>query len=232
MKNQLTSSRDFSRTIKNTVFLYEDIWKENTTMLLHGSRELDKTAKALEIVSNLGSTAVYINTTTSLDNHADVLESIDNLFILAPKFDSPDDKTDYADLVINAIEEVIAETDIRTFVIDSVSRIAALSFGRNASPAYVMKRLVALQIRCNLSLIVISHDSTKATDRALLNLADSELSVAEVETTVPVAEAVEEKTITASGEHDKVVHSCSTTKGLSRRERRKKKRMLAKSSAV
>ena len=75
------------------------------------------------------------------------------------------------------IEEIITTTSIRTFVIDSVSRIAALSFGRNASVAYVMKRLVALQVRCKLSLLVISHDSTKSTERALLTLSDSEITV-------------------------------------------------------
>ena len=63
-----------------------------------------------------------------------------------------------------------------------MTRIAALSFGRNASAAYVMKRLVALQVRCKLSLLVVSPDSTRATDRALLNLADSEILMPEPST--------------------------------------------------
>lgn len=83
--------------------------------------------------------------------------------------------TYYADLVISGIEEAVATTSVRTFVIDSVTRIAALSFGRNASASYVMKRLMALQVRCGLSLLVISHDSTKAADRALVGFADSEI---------------------------------------------------------
>lgn len=40
-----------------------------------------------------------------------------------------------------------------------------------------MKRLVALQVRCGLSMLVIAHDTTKSSARALLNLADSELNV-------------------------------------------------------
>ena len=66
-------------------------------------------------------------------------------------------------------------TDIRTVIVDSVSRIAALSFGRNSSAAYVMKRLTVLQIRLGISILVIANDTTRAADRALLNLADSEI---------------------------------------------------------
>ncbi|MDE6702299.1 MAG: hypothetical protein K2K00_01320 [Muribaculaceae bacterium] len=233
MKNQLTTSRDFFRAIKNTVFLYENKWREHTTMLLHGSREVDKTDKALEIVSKLSGQAVYINTSNAIDAHVDKLQSLDNLFVLTPEYESPDDMTDYADLVIGAIEEVMAKTEIRTFIIDSVSRIAALSFGKNASPAYVMKRLVSLQLRCKLTFLVISHDSTKAVDRALLNLADSELTltdddVAPVNTVEPLAADLPP----ASDEADHSPRTLQIQKQLSRRERRRLQRQGHMHAAV
>ena len=62
-------------------------------------------------------------------------------------------------------------------MIDSVSRIAALSFGRNASVAYIMKRIVALQVKCKLSILVVADDSTKTVNNALLALAASEIPV-------------------------------------------------------
>lgn len=225
MKNQFTTSRDFFRAFKNTVFMYENKWKQHTTMLLHGPQTVDKTAKALEIVSKLSGQAVYINASNAIDNHVDKLENIENLFVLTPEYVSPDDMTDYADLVIAAIEEVIANTEIRTFIVDSVSRIAALSFGKNASPAYVMKRLVALQLRCNLSLLVISHDSTKSVDRALLNLSDSELTltaddIAPVNALEPLAADLP----LSSDESGPSLRTIPTQKRLSRRERRRLQR--------
>lgn len=227
MKNQLISAVGFVETIKNTVFLFKRLWKENTTLLLHAPQSVDKTATALDIIGSVDRNIVYINTSNSLDNHVDSLGSLDNMSVYTPQYESPDDMTDYADLVIKGIEEIIESTDIRTFVVDSVSRIAALSFGRNASPAYVMKRLVALQIRHKISLLVIAHDSTKSSDRALLALADSELSPVVAETTVAdqsvVADEVKQERsadfppVIAPSEIRKPVVS---RKNLSRRERR------------
>lgn len=227
MKNQLISAVGFVETIKNTVFLFKRLWKENTTLLLHAPQSVDKTATALDIIGSVDRNVVYINTSNSLDNHVESLGSLDNMSVYTPRYESPDDMTDYADLVIKGIEEIIESTDIRTFVVDSVSRIAALSFGRNASPAYVMKRLVALQIRHKISLLVIAHDSTKSSDRALLALADSELSPVVTETTgadqsVVADEVKQERSadfppVIAPSEIRKPVVS---RKNLSRRERR------------
>ncbi|MDE6369554.1 MAG: AAA family ATPase, partial [Muribaculaceae bacterium] len=99
--------------------------------------------------------------------------------------------TDYADLVIGAIEEIIDETDVRVFIIDSVTRIAALSYGRNSSAAYIMKSLVNLQLRSGCSLLVISHDSTKSADRALINLAATEITAKKPE--APITTGAEPK---------------------------------------
>lgn len=180
MKNQFISTLSIIKNAVKSIFLFKNIWKENTTMLLHGKREDDKTAIAVDIAAALskeGREVLYVDTQSRLDDYADRLAGADKMLVFRPAYDSPDDKTDYADLVIAGIEEAVATTGIRTFVIDSLTRIAALSFGRNASAAYVMKRLVALQVRCGLSMLVIAHDTTKSSARTLLNLADSELNV-------------------------------------------------------
>lgn len=83
--------------------------------------------------------------------------------------------------MFEAIEQAVRTTSIRTFVIDSVSRIAALSFGRNASVAYLMKRLVALQVKGRLSVLVVADDATKSVNNALAALAASEIAVNEPE---------------------------------------------------
>lgn len=175
------SAAEFFKNAAKTVYLYKKLWKAQSTALLHSPRETDKSGLALEIACDIAKTGcqvVYVACEHRIDAHVDVLaQAPGSLSICVPEFESPEDKTDYADLVISTIEDIVKTTSIRTFVIDSVTRIAALSFGRNASVAYVMKRLVALQVRCRLSLLVLSHDSTKATDRALLNLADCELTV-------------------------------------------------------
>ena len=131
MKNLLVSASDFANAVKNTVYLVRNLWKEHTTLLIHAPQSVDKTAKALDIieeVSAAGRKVVYINTASSLDAHAERVAAIDGLAVFTPAYDSPDDTRDYADLVIASIEEIVAETGIRTFTIDSVSRIAALSF--------------------------------------------------------------------------------------------------------
>lgn len=181
MTHRFLTAAEYFKNAAKTVFLYKHLWSENSTALLHTPRETDKSATAIEIacnVANTGRQVVYVACERRIDNHIDTLSKAPSgLSICLPSFESPDDMTDYADLVISTIEEIVKTTSIRTFVIDSVTRIAALSFGRNASAAYVMKRLVALQVRCKLSLLIISHDSTKAADRALLNLSDSEITL-------------------------------------------------------
>lgn len=180
MKNKFIPFNVFKTESAGKANLYKNLWKENTTALLHAPRATDKTSLALDIVASVvasGREVIYVNTAHSLDSHVDRAASISGLLVFTPEYESPDDTADYADLVISGIEEAVATTSVRTFVIDSVTRIAALSFGRNASASYVMKRLMALQVRCGLSLLVISHDSTKATDRTLVCLADSEIVV-------------------------------------------------------
>lgn len=181
MVHNFVTASEFVKNAAKTVFIYKNIWKENTTALLHAPHETDKTATAIDVACNLamvGREVVYVACDSRIEAHTDRLaKAPGQLSICVPEFESAEDTTDYADLVISAIEEIVKTTSIRTFVIDSVTRIAALSFGRNASAAYVMKRLVALQIRCKLSLLVLSHDTTKAVDRALLTLADSEIIV-------------------------------------------------------
>ena len=181
MAPKFISASEFFKKVAKTAFLYKNIWKEKTTTLLHSPRETDKTALAIDIALDIAKArreVVYVACEQRIYDHAaKLVNAPEHLSFCMPTFESPDDKRDYADVVISTIEDIVETTTIRTFVIDSVTRIAALSFGRNASVAYVMKRLVALQVRCKLSLLVISHDSTKATDRALLNLSDSEITI-------------------------------------------------------
>lgn len=206
MNHKFVSFSAFIKNSANPVYLHDKIWKENSTALLHAPRQTDKATLAFDIALKLtssGRKVAYVNTEHHAEDNVSRIGKADNLFIFTPAYESPDDHTDYADLVIAGIEEAVATSDIRTFVIDSVSRIAALSFGRNASQAYVMKRLVALQIRCRLSLLVISHDSTRSADGALLNLADSEI--------IPAPPA--EKDDTATKTHDSTAAPDSLSSG-------------------
>ena len=178
MKHKFVSAVQYFSTLPKTVYLFSNLWKEGKTALIHAPRQVDKSSVALDIAASLaenGRPVAYVHAEGRVEDIIGRHSSVENLYVFTPEYESPDDTTDYADLVIAGIEEAVATTDIRTFVIDSVTRIAALSFGRNASAAYVMKRLVALQVRCRLSLLVVSHDSTRSADRALLNLADSEI---------------------------------------------------------
>lgn len=183
MKNQLVSNSNFINSVENTDYLIPRSWREKTTLLLRGSQDIDKTEIAIEVaraISERGDKVAYINAADTLQNYAKRLEGIDNLAVLNPVFDPDDDNKDFADSMIAALEEVIAETDIKIYIIDSLSRLAALSYGRNASVTYVMKRLVNLQMRTGCSFLVISHDSTKSVDRALVTLAASEYQLTDV----------------------------------------------------
>lgn len=172
-------AKSFFARLSKSVFLFKNIWKEGTTMLLHAPRTVDKTPTALTIANDValsGREVLYI-ATDSLDSQ--VKAEADNLYFFTPEFESIDDNRDYAELVFEAIEHAVRTTAIRTFVIDSVTRIAALSFGRNASAAYIMKRLVALQVKCKLSILVVADDTTRSTNSALLTLAASEITISE-----------------------------------------------------
>lgn len=232
MKNQLISGADFAKSVKNAVYLVKNLWKEHTTLLVHAPQTVDKTDRALEIISQAASSTqkiVYVSTGGNLDPYADRIASIDGLAVFKPAYDSPDDTRDYADLVISSIEEIVAEIGVRTFAIDSVSRIAALSFGRNSSAAYIMKRLAALQLRLRLSLLIIANDTTRSADRAMLTLADTETTPVDSQPTPDIVgsrpAATAEKTINSENP-DKSDTSAPVNlpdkprKQLSRRERR------------
>lgn len=180
MEHKFTVSNLFFSAVRKTVSLYKNLWKEGTTALIHGPRSVDKSAKALDIALELarnGREVLYVNTGNSLDRYAGSGIGDEHLYMFTPEYESVDDNTDYADLVFEAIEQAVRTTSIRTFVIDSVSRIAALSFGRNASAAYIMKRIVALQVKCRLSVLVVADDATRTVNNALLALAAAEITI-------------------------------------------------------
>ena len=184
MDHKFISSTKFFSEVTKTVYLYGKVWREATTALIHGPRAVDKSAGALDIALNIargGREVLYVNAGERLGRLAGSDAGHENLYMFTPEFESIDDTSDYADLVFEAIEQAVRTTSIRTFVIDSVSRIAALSFGRNASVAYLMKRLVALQVKGRLSVLVVADDATKSVNNALAALAASEIAVNEPE---------------------------------------------------
>ena len=177
MEHKFEKAKKFFTEIKKTVYLWKNLWKEGTTALMRAPRTADKTAAALAIATEIAETGrevLYVNAEQRLDNCPAV--DSDNLYVFTPEYESPEDKTDYADLVFEAIEQAVTTTSIRTFVIDSISRIAALSFGKNASVAYLMKRFVALQVKSKISILVLADDSTKTVNNALTALAASEIA--------------------------------------------------------
>lgn len=225
MKNKFIPFAEFIKTKSDTQYLHEDIWKESTICLLHSPGEVDKSAIAFEIASKVAAPdrgVIYVNT----DDRACDFTAADkpaNLFIFTPEYESPDDPTDYADLVIAGIQEAIDNTGVRTFVIDSITRIAALSFGRNASAAYVMKRLAILQVRYKLSLLIIANDTTKSADRALLTL-----SASQIKPNPETSECSENSVNSECSENSKspeqsecLEHSHSSTSTINKQPRRK-----------
>lgn len=182
MDHKFISSTKFFSEVTKTVYLYGKVWREATTALIHGPRAVDKSAGALDIaldIARSGREVLYVNAGDRLGRLAGSDAGHENLYMFTPEFESIDDTSDYADLVFEAIEQAVRATSIRTFVIDSVSRIAALSFGRNASVAYLMKRLVALQVKGRLSVLVVADDATKSVNNALAALAAAEIAVDE-----------------------------------------------------
>ena len=174
MDHKFISSTKFFSEVTKTVYLYGKVWREATTALIHGPRAVDKSAGALDIALDIargGREVLYVNAGERLGRLAGSNAGHENICMFTPEFESIDDTSDYADLVFEAIEQAVRTTSIRTFVIDSVSRIAALSFGRNASVAYLMKRLVALQVKGRLSVLVVADDATKSVNNALAALA-------------------------------------------------------------
>ena len=182
MDHKFISSTKFFSEVTKTVYLYGKVWREATTALIHGPRAVDKSAGALDFALDIargGREVLYVNAGDRLGRLAGSDAGHENLYMFTPEFESIDDTSDYADLVFEAIEQAVRTTSIRTFVIDSVSRIAALSFGRNASVAYLMKRLVALQVKGRLSVLVVADDATKSVNNALAALAAAEIAVDE-----------------------------------------------------
>lgn len=182
MENRFKLADGYINTLSPNIDLYNNIWSANTTSLLHAPRKVDKTTLAVDIALSLTAREMTVFYLTTNRFNAAINAKIKGncrLYVHKSEFSSPDDPADYADIVIKDIEEAITTTGAKVFIIDSLTRIAALSFGRNAAPAFIMKRLVALQVRHKISILVIAHDTTPAATRALVNLADSEIIISE-----------------------------------------------------
>lgn len=180
MENRFKLADSYLENLTPDVDLYNNIWFANTTSLLHAPREVDKSSLAIDIALGLTKrdmTVFYLTTGRLSQSIYGKIKGNNLLYVHQPEFAAPDDPKDYADIVIKDIEDAITATGASVFIIDSITRIAALSFGRNSSPAYLMKRLVALQVRHKISILVISHDTSKAATRSLVNLSDSEINI-------------------------------------------------------
>ena len=181
MKNIFLSSKQLFEEIGKVVNLYKNLWRERTICLLHARRETPKTDRALDIaleVAAAGRKTLYVNVDRKINQYADRLTtSSSNLLFATPNFDGPDDSRDYADIVFELIEKAVKEHQIDTFVIDSVSRIAALSTGRNASVKRIMKRLSIMQMRYGISILAVAHIDSKASLRSLLDFVDSQIDI-------------------------------------------------------
>ena len=191
MENRFKLADSFIGSLSPVADLYNNIWSENSTCLLHAPRDLDKSSLAVDIALSLTARDIPVFYLTGSRLNAALLDKMkgnSRLYIHQSEFSAPDDPEDFADIVFKDLEDAIAATGAKVFIIDSLSRIASLSFGRNATPAFLMKRFIAMQVRHKVSFLVIAHDSTKAATRALVNLADSELTM-----TTPEEQPVEEK---------------------------------------
>ena len=181
MKNIFLSSKQLFEEIGKVVKLYKNIWRERTICLLHARRENPKTDRALDIaleVAAAGRKTLYVNVDRKISLYADRLTTASsNLLFATPNFDGPDDSRDYADIVFELIEKAIKEHQIDTFVIDSVSRIAALSTGRNASVKRIMKRLSIMQMRYGISILAVAHIDSRASLLSLLDFVDSQIDI-------------------------------------------------------
>ena len=181
MKNIFLSPKQLFEEIGKVVNLYKNLWRERTICLLHARRETPKTDRALDIaleVAAAGRKTLYVNVDRKIGLYADRLSAnSDNLLFATPNFDGPDDTRDYADIVFELIEKAVKEHQIETFVIDSVSRIAALSTGRNASVKRIMKRLSIMQLRYGISILVVAHIDSRASLRSLLDFVDSQIDI-------------------------------------------------------
>lgn len=198
MEYKFLSAKQFCDTIRSYKYLYKDLWRENSTALILSPRGDNKSGRALEIAADIASSGckvLYVNIDGNINKDASKLTASDSLMFFTPKYDSPDDSTDYADKVFEAIEQAVSK-GIKAFVIDSISRIAALSFGKNSSAAYLMKRLVSIQMRYKISILALAHSSTKSAGQALAILADTLIPM-ECEESQPAREA--EKKTDASG---------------------------------
>ena len=191
MENRFKLADSFIGSLSPVADLYNNIWSENSTCLLHAPRDLDKSSLAVDIALSLTARDIPVFYLTGSRLNAALLDKMkgnSRLYIHQSEFSAPDDPEDFADIVFKDLEDAIVATGAKVFIIDSLSRIASLSFGRNATPAFLMKRFMAMQVRHKVSFLVIAHDSTKAATRALVNFADSELTM-----TTPEEQPVEEK---------------------------------------
>ena len=198
MENRFKTADEYVCNLNNRPNLYSECWQSNSTALICASDKNDRTALALNIILQLATDnqkVFYLTTQSFSKPNIQKIKHSKNIYVHTPEYINSDDTTDYADLALKDLEEAIATTGATILVVDSVTRIAAKSFGKNSSAAFVMKRLVALQMRHKISLLVLADETTKSAKRSLTTLADCVIEMPEPEnsTVEPIAKQIGEQ---------------------------------------
>lgn len=191
MKDQFVSLKTIAEKYSNSScsgqphYLVPNLWKEGEVALLHAPRAFDKLSAASSIIteaSGFDSKVLYIDVENASAKLISLIPEVVQLQVYTPALTDESDDKDFAELVISAIECAVKECGIRIFVVDSINRIAAASFGRNASPVHIMKKLVYLQMRYGISILVLAHSDSKSTFSALTALANCDISAVDYNT--------------------------------------------------
>lgn len=83
-----------------------------------------------------------------------------NLIHFHPRAACSGSHSDMAELTFDAIEEALASGYTKFVVIDSITRIAQRSFGRNANQKHLMKRFSFLQDKYNATFVIVAHNKS------------------------------------------------------------------------
>ncbi len=121
MENRFNLADNYLTSLSSDIDLYNNIWLSNTTSLLHGPRPADKTSLAFDIAKSLtdrNMTVFYLTTGNLSSAIKDKIKGNSRLYVHKPEFSAPDDPSDYADIVFKDLEDAVAATGARVFIID------------------------------------------------------------------------------------------------------------------
>ena len=177
---------ELENSTKNTRYLYERIWRESTLCVMHGPREVDKTDLAidiaLDIIKNNRGKVLYVSADGSLAKwtarkaNFGKLSGLGGFLTYSARFNDAEDERDFSEIVFQAVRTAHKHR-IKTVIISSINRIAAMSKGRYSRVANVMKELALMQMRYGLSILVIADTKTKRSANVLFDYAESDIDM-------------------------------------------------------